>query len=79
MVITCLPKARDGHHMSPKIEKKYQYECYARHFGHFSEFPPDDHLYTCFSDQQDFPESIFGLQILRNSKIKAQYSEKKRK
>ena len=51
-------------------------------FGHFLRFSPDDHLDTCFSDQQDFTESTLVLYILIYSYFKAQkdfdalYSEK---
>ena len=47
--------------------------------GHFSSFSPDDHLDTCFSDQQDFTESALMLYILRYSYFKAQYPEKQGK
>ena len=47
--------------------------------GHFSRFSPDDHLDTCFSDQQDFTESTLMLYILRYSYFKAQYPEKQGK
>ena len=48
-------------------------------FGHFFRFSPDDHLDTCFSDQQDFTESTLVLYILRYSYFKAQYPEKQGK
>ena len=47
--------------------------------GHFLRFSPDDHLDTCFSDQQDFTESTLVLYILRYSYFKAQHPEKQGK
>ena len=41
--------------------------------GHFSRFSPDDHLDTCFSDQQDFTESTLVLYIPRYSIIRLNF------
>ena len=38
----------------PKIEKMAILSVMLAIMGHFSKFSPDDHLDTCFSDQQDF-------------------------
>ena len=46
---------------------------------HFSRVSHDDHLDTCFSDQQDITESVLMLYILRYSYFKAQYLEKQGK
>ena len=39
---------------SPKIEKMAILSGKLAILGHFSRFSPNDHLDTCFNDQQDF-------------------------
>ena len=51
---------------SPKIEKMAILTVMLAILGHFLRFSPDDHLDTCFSDQQDFTESTLVLYILRH-------------
>ena len=63
----------------PKIEKMAILSVMLAILGHFLRFSPDDHLDTCFSDQQDFTESTLMLYILRYSYFKAQYPEKQGK
>ena len=51
----------------PEIEKMAILSVMLAILGHFLRFSPDDHLDTCFSDQQDFTESTLVLYILRYS------------
>ena len=63
----------------PEIEKMAILSVMLAILGHFLRFSPDDHLDTCFSDQQDFTESTLVLYILRYSYFKAQHPEKQGK
>ena len=63
----------------PKIEKMAILSVMLAILDNFSWFSPDDHLDTCFSDQQDFMESTLVLYILRYSYFMAQYPEKQGK
>ena len=63
----------------PEIEKMAILSVMLAILGHFSRFSPDDHLDTCFSDQQDFTESTLVLYILRYSYSMAQYPERQGK
>ena len=49
---------------SPKIEKMAILSVMLAILDQFSRFSPDDHLDTCFSDQQDFTESTLVLYVL---------------
>ena len=64
---------------SPKIEKMAILSGKLAILGHFSRFSPNNHLDTCFNDQQDFTKSTLVLYVLRYSDVKAQYPEEKKR